>query len=592
MTTPAQDTTTAAARSIRVGTHEDLKDRGVIVVAGDHRRIAVFADGDAIYAVENNCPHMGFPLDKGTVRDGMLTCHWHQARFDLRTGCTFDLWADDVPRYQCWLEDGIVFVAPGPVTTPNEKMHRKRLRRGIEQNVGLVQAKSLLALLEGGASLDSITTEVVDYAQRNLNTYTEGMIRLGCVINLFPHLSADTAYLGLYYAVRQLAQEASNSVPRRDRQPLGGLDGEGHDHDTLTRWLSQWVQTRHRDGAERTILTGIEQLEDPELADLVFCGASERLYADGGHLLENCNKAFELLELLDKDRAKDVFPLLIPRLVEARGREESTDWHHPVEMVEPLREVENKLSSILETGKTKQWNGDSGLVDVIMGDDPLAILKRLESNLTDGANPEEIARAVAYAAAMRLARFATSNEVTDWFNPQHTFIFTNATVQAIRRSATPNVVRAIFQGAMSIYNDRYLNVPPARLPSQRQSGKDLPQEAPALRKLLLDALDQRGNIELSADIVSRYMELDLPFSDLVDTLTFATVREDLDFHSLQVLDAGVRQCTAWGPGEESRNITVGVIRNLAAHCPTRRAGQQTTQIAQRLHRGDKVFEED
>jgi len=37
---------------------------------------------------------------------------------------------------------------------------------------------------------------------------------------------------------------------------------------------------------------------------------------------------------------------------------------------------------------------------------------------------------------------------------------------------------------------------------------------------------------------------------------------------------------------------VGVIRNLAAHCPTRRAGQQTSQIAQRLHRGDKVFEED
>ena len=112
-----------------------------------------------------------------------------------------------------------------------------------------------------------------------------------------------------------------------------------------------------------------------------------------------------------------------------------------------------------------------------------------------------------------------------------------------------------------------------------------------LRKLLLDALDQRGNIELSADIVSRYMELDLPFADLVDTLTFATVREDLDFHSLQVLDAGVRQCTMWGPGEESRNIMVGVIRNLAAHCPTRRAGQQTAQIAQRLHRGDKMFEE-
>ncbi len=83
---------------IRVADHATLKERGVIVVAGNQRRIAVFADGDDVFAVENNCPHMGFPLDRGAVRDGMLTCHWHQARFDLRSGCTFDLWADDVPR--------------------------------------------------------------------------------------------------------------------------------------------------------------------------------------------------------------------------------------------------------------------------------------------------------------------------------------------------------------------------------------------------------------------------------------------------------------------------------------------------------------
>ncbi|MEJ2131906.1 MAG: hypothetical protein P8Y95_09875 [Gammaproteobacteria bacterium] len=277
--------------------------------------------------------------------------------------------------------------------------------------------------------------------------------------------------------------------------------------------------------------------------------------------------------------------------MEARGREESTDWHHPIEIVEPLRRVEATLSETLEAGKGKNWSGDDALVDMIMGDDPLETVGRLETNLAAGAEPEMLARLVAYAAAMRLARFATSNEVTDWFNPQHTFVFTNGTYQAVRRSATPNVVRAIFQGAMSVYNDRYLNVPPARLPSERQSGAALPAEAGELRRLLLDALDQRGNIELSADIVSRYMELGLPFADLVDTLAFATVREDLDFHSLQVLDAGVRQCGAWGPGEESRNIMVGVIRNLAAHCPTRRAGQQTAQIAQRLHRGDKVFEE-
>ncbi|HEY6598138.1 MAG TPA: hypothetical protein VIZ30_02450 [Pseudomonadales bacterium] len=113
----------------------------------------------------------------------------------------------------------------------------------------------------------------------------------------------------------------------------------------------------------------------------------------------------------------------------------------------------------------------------------------------------------------------------------------------------------------------------------------------ALQRTLLAELDQRANVERVADIVSRYVALDLPFARLVDMLTFATVREDLDFHSLQVLEAGVNQCGAWGNGTPAReHILVGVARNLAAHCPTRRAGQQTAIIAARLHRGEKMFE--
>jgi nitrite reductase/ring-hydroxylating ferredoxin subunit len=30
---------------------------------------------------------MGFPLDRGSVEDGTLTCHWHHVRFDLASGC-------------------------------------------------------------------------------------------------------------------------------------------------------------------------------------------------------------------------------------------------------------------------------------------------------------------------------------------------------------------------------------------------------------------------------------------------------------------------------------------------------------------------
>ena len=99
---------------VPAGTVEEIRKEGVKVVHGADRPVAVYVDGGNVFAVDNRCPHMGFPLHKGTVRDGILTCHWHEARFDLCSGCTFDLWADDVPAYDVSVEDGKVFVSPTP----------------------------------------------------------------------------------------------------------------------------------------------------------------------------------------------------------------------------------------------------------------------------------------------------------------------------------------------------------------------------------------------------------------------------------------------------------------------------------------------
>src|SRR5690349_2312056 len=79
------------------GSLEELKAKQRLIVHGAHRPILVVYDQGRVFALDNRCPHMGFPLERGTVEDGILTCHWHHARFDLESGCTFDLWADYVP---------------------------------------------------------------------------------------------------------------------------------------------------------------------------------------------------------------------------------------------------------------------------------------------------------------------------------------------------------------------------------------------------------------------------------------------------------------------------------------------------------------
>ncbi len=84
------------ARAARLA---DVQNAGCLGVHVEGHMLALFAYGDKIYAVDNRCPHMGFPLDRGTIKDGILTCHWHHARFDLASGGTFDPWADDVRAF-------------------------------------------------------------------------------------------------------------------------------------------------------------------------------------------------------------------------------------------------------------------------------------------------------------------------------------------------------------------------------------------------------------------------------------------------------------------------------------------------------------
>ena len=297
-------------------------------------------------------------------------------------------------------------------------------------------------------------------------------------------------------------------------------------------------------------------------------------------------------------------------LTQTRGEEESTDWHHPIEIVEPLRATRSSARrGPFESARAMdvrraplRRRGSSSNITVRRGSDRGPSTLSRTHWQTEHA-PEVLARHVAYAASLRLARFATSNEVTDWFGPQHTLNFANAAHQLIVRSSGqrmeklgPDSVRSLFHAAVAVYMDRYLNVPPAKPPSDRTLA-ELPEGQEELRQALLALLDQRAEIDAAAALVIRYVRAGHAIEPLLDTLTFAAVREDIDFHCLQVIEASARQCAAWDATENAETardaierILVGAVRNLAAHCPTRRAGQQTANIALRLHRGDEVFE--
>ena len=133
---------------VTIGTLDELRRDGCLTGKAGTQPICVFWSDGTAYALDDRCPHMGFPLHRGSVETGLVTCHWHNARFDLSSGGTLDPWADDVRAYPVDIdEDGRVIVVVEPEGDRTEYLLR-RLDDGLEQGITLVVAKAVLGLLD------------------------------------------------------------------------------------------------------------------------------------------------------------------------------------------------------------------------------------------------------------------------------------------------------------------------------------------------------------------------------------------------------------------------------------------------------------
>src|SRR5215475_10790460 len=421
----------------RAGGLEELKAKARLVLDGGHRPILVVYDRGRVFALDNRCPHMGFPLERGSVGDGILTCHWHHARFDLESGCTFDLWADDVPICPVEVRNSDVWVKTAFGHADPAAHWRQRLADGLAHDLGLVIAKAVHGQVAAEVPFAEIVRQVALFGAQNRDGWGVGLTILTALANLLPVLPEEETYLALFHGARRVAADCDGEAPRRERAPLGSQP----DPVTLKRWLARWTSVRHREAAERTLLTAIAAGVSPAmLADALLAAATERLFADTGHSLDFINKAFECLDLIGWEHAPAVLATVVGQMVAARGAEESTAWRQPVDLVALCDEGASQLPQLFAAGRgVHGWSDHATLARELLGDDPAKIIDVLKAAIRAGAAPADLSRSLAYAAALRVARFGNANEHADWETAHHVFTYANAVDQMLKRIGTANI---------------------------------------------------------------------------------------------------------------------------------------------------------
>ncbi len=572
---------------VSVARFEDLQGKGCITVHPNGKTLALFLYGDRVYALDNRCPHMGFPLDKGSVEDGILSCHWHHARFDLASGGAFDLWADDIDSFPVEVRDGDIFVdlrANG-----NTVAHQRvRLQDGLQHNLSLVVAKAVINLLRQGAAPAEPFRIGLGFGTlyRGMD-WGRGLTTLGCAINLIPYLDEVDRPLALFHGLADVASDTAGMSPRFNPRPL---PNDETDIPTLKEWFRQFVEVRDAQAGERAIVSALRAgADDKQIADMLFTAATDHRYLDAGHTLDFINKALTSVDLAGWEQAELAFTSVVPNLTDARRMEESNAWRKPIDLIPLLEAAFEKLAEALETGAGREASIEvEALMPTLLGDEPQAIIDLLLDCLRDGAAPVELAGIVAYAAARRIAHFHTSNEFGDWDTALHTFTFANAVHQGLQRVDSIGLTRGIFDAAMSIYLDRFLNLPSVRLPTPEPvSNPD------ALLDDFAPLLNLQQQVNQAGALAACYLVSGGSPQKLMAKMGHLLLREDRDFHTIQCVEAAFNQYSIISQESEARanHALIAAARYLAAHAPTMRSQLQTFTIARRLSHGENLFEE-
>ncbi len=146
------------------------------------------------------------------------------------------------------------------------------------------------------------------------------------------------------------------------------------------------------------------------------------------------------------------------------------------------------------------------------------------------------------------------------------------------------LLRGVFDAAMSIYLDRFLNVPPVRLPEP-----DRTADPAALLRELPSLLDRQQRVQDAARVIVMYLAGGGDPDRLLAILGHLLLREDRNFHTIQAVEAAVRLHALLRGTPAAAPVLVAAARYLAAHAPTVGAEGQT--IAYRLFRGERLFVE-
>ncbi len=439
-----------AARWTRTIPVTEIPEGGARTLKRGGKQIAVFRAGEQVHAVDNRCPHEGYPLASGTVQDGILTCEWHNWKFRLCDGVC-EMGGEDVQHYPARVEDGVVWIdlSDPPAAERIPALYTAVVDAVDEREWDRV-GRTIERLLVCGEPPQRILARGCELAA----------LRAPYGVDHGPATAADAAALLEEHPdeAGTILLEAFNLLldehARRPLRPLAAPApfGRALDHRDAEAELRRLVEEQDLAGAEALVRGALAVGAGPAALFGWLTHAATDHFLDYGHGHIYCVKVEELLGRLGGAGAEALLCGLTANLVNGT-REDRLPY------MRQYAALTAGLADRLEAWAQRRGDGGRLEVDAFLAavlDGSLeAALTATAAALDAGVAPDRVALALALAAAHRLWRFDDALERRDdvsegWLDVTHALTHADAVRETLLRRPSADALRGLFHSARFI----------------------------------------------------------------------------------------------------------------------------------------------
>ena len=546
----------ASSNLVKVATLDELAEGKPRAIKVEGQSIALFKHNGNIYATDNQCPHMGYPLTRGRVRGGVLTCDWHGWSYDMRGGGCFTGGCDDLATFPVEVRDDEIYIDIASGGKKRDDAHFLLLQEGMLFGDNWTLSKAVAIILAKGVSESDVLNRLVRHAGRHFVTELDARQGGQDLANLVNGAKVASQYEPEDRLIPLMMAASGASGRAGDRPAVTALPGD-ITWEKLERWIRVFSADREWEGIEKCLITARRLgRHDDKIIPLAYECIVEPFFLGHSDSLLYIGYLAELLEQFGWDVSEELVCGLTAKVL-GRGRGAPDEIRR--EAIGKLESLDDFVADLAANPPTQatDFDEDAFAAGVVSGD-----LDNTFDTVTDalksGVEINRIVQTMVLLGADRMARTPSSMS-PGWWELGQEITLASSVRTALRFAGFQVAAKALYHVAWEFFSNRWLNIRQMPLSTPRTA---TPSEAPNEKAAVEDVINTIETVQIQevGRITRQYLNSDFSGDRLLSELGQCILRDDNGWNILHTLRAAFDEWKLC-EGHPARNqLLVGLAR--------------------------------